>query len=159
MPGLRILPVVLALFVFAIDIVAAQQGAPPQTPSAAPRPQLRRKKPPEPAPAPKAIPVPVLPQEKPLADLSEIIGALSFLTQLCSPGSSSNPWRVRMEGLVESEGENSGLREKMMGAYNRGFSEYATSYRQCTDSARTTRRVLTRDAARLARDLERRFGS
>lgn len=92
-------------------------------------------------------------------ELSEAIGALALLNQVCAPAARTNPWRVRMEDLVEAEGEASGLREKMMGAYNRGFSEYAISYRQCTDAARAARALLTRDAARLARDLERRFGS
>lgn len=111
------------------------------------------------APAPKAPLPPANAQEKPLLELSEAMGGLAFLTQICSPATNPNPWLIRMEALVDSEGDNSGTREKMTGAYNRGFSDYSTTYRQCTDAARAARKVLTRDAARLARDLERRFGS
>lgn len=122
---------------------------------------VQRKKPTTEAVAP--APKPLLPsanaQERPLLELSEAMGGLAFLTQICSPASNPNPWLIRMEALVNSEGDNSGAREKMTGAYNHGFSDYATTYRQCTDAARAARKVLTRDAARLARDLERRFGT
>lgn len=111
------------------------------------------------APAPKALLPPANAQEKPLLELSEAMGGLAFLTQICSPATNPNPWLIRMEALVDSEGDNSGAREKMTGAYNHGFSDYATTYRQCTEAARAARKVLTRDAARLARDLERRFGT
>ena len=111
------------------------------------------------APAPKPLLPPANAQERPLLELSEAMGGLAFLTQICSPASNPNPWLIRMEALVNSEGDNSGAREKMTGAYNHGFSDYATTYRQCTDAARAARKVLTRDAARLARDLERRFGT
>ncbi len=130
-----------------------------QPPAQRARPVLRKKAVTPPAPAPKLPPVTVNPQEKPLVELSEIVGALAFLTQICSPATSPNPWRVRMETLLDTEGEASGAREKMTGAYNLGFSDYSTSYRQCTDAARAARRVLMRDAARIAREIERRFGS
>ena len=144
----------LVLALLAVDGALAQQ----QPQRARP---VQRKKPAAEAvaPAPKVPLPPANAQEKPLLDLSETIGGLAFLTQICSPAASPNPWRARMEALIESEGENSGAREKMTGAYNHGFSDYATTYRQCTDAARAARRVLTRDAARLARDIERRFGT
>lgn len=143
----------LALMLVADAAIAQQQ---PQRA----RP-VQRKKPTTEAvtPAPKPLLPPANAQERPLLELSEAMGGLAFLTQICSPTTTPNPWLIRMETLVESEGDNSGAREKMTGAYNHGFSDYATTYRQCTDAARAARKVLTRDAARLARDLERRFGS
>lgn len=131
----------------------AQQDAP------RPRTTQRNRKPVEPAPPPKAPPPPANAQEKPLVEIAETIGALAFLSQICSPATTPNPWRVRMEALLDAEGEASGAREKMTGAFNQGYSEYSASYRQCTDAALAARRILTRDAARMARDLERRFGS
>lgn len=149
------LAIALVLATLGADIALAQQNTP------APRPAQRRARvapaPPPVTPAP--APPPVTAQEKPLIELSEILGSLALAHQICTPGTSANPWRTRMETLLDAEGESSGAREKMIGAYNRGFSEYATSYRQCTDTLRAARRVLARDAARVARDLERRFGS
>jgi uncharacterized protein (TIGR02301 family) len=140
-------------------VLAAEAALAQQQPQRA-RPVQRKKPTTETvAPAPKALLPPANAQEKPLLELSEAMGGLAFLTQICSPTTNPNPWLVRMEALVDSEGDNSGAREKMTGAYNHGFSDYSTTYRQCTDAARAARKVLTRDAARLARDLERRFGS
>jgi uncharacterized protein (TIGR02301 family) len=113
------------------------------------------------APAqPAAPPRPVLPAEyeRPILELSETMGSLAFLTTLCRPAPGQNPWRRRMEELVESEGSANANREKLMGAYNQGFSAFSTTYRQCTDAARAARSVLVREAARLARDIERRYG-
>ncbi|MFN3483558.1 MAG: TIGR02301 family protein [Rhabdaerophilum calidifontis] len=129
-------------------------------PAAQPRP-IRRKRPAAeaPAPVPKPAIAPPNAQEAPLTQFSEVIGALAFLADLCAPDTRPNPWQRRMEAFLEAEGDNSGLRERLTGAYNQGFSEYSTSYRQCTPAARAARAMLTRDAARLARELDRRFGS
>lgn len=113
------------------------------------------------APAqPAAPPRPVLPAEyeRPILELSETMGSLAFLTMLCRPAPGQNPWRRRMEELVDSEGNANANREKLMGAYNQGYSAFSTTYRQCTDAARAARSVLVREAARLARDIERRYG-
>lgn len=142
-----------------IPVPPPAQAAPPA--AAAPpraRPSIRR-------PAGDAATAPLLRppssslQEKPLVELSEVVGALAFLSQLCSPGATPNPWRGRMEALLEAEGESAGAREQMAGAFNTGYADYATTYRQCTPAAQAASQALTREAARLARDLERRFGS
>ncbi|MGL5446861.1 MAG: TIGR02301 family protein [Rhabdaerophilum sp.] len=127
-------------------------------PALAQQAQTRRSTPAPVAPAPP--PRPVLPSEyeKPILELSETLGSLAFLTNLCRPAPGQNPWRRRMEELVESEGSANANREKLMGAYNQGFSAFSTTYRQCTDAARAARSVLVREAARLARDIERRYG-
>lgn len=126
------------------------------TPALAQQAQPRRTAPAAPAPPPR----PVLPAEyeRPILELSETMGSLAFLTTLCRPAPGQNPWRRRMEELVESEGNANANREKLMGAYNQGYSAFSTTYRQCTDAARAARSVLVREAARLARDIERRYG-
>jgi uncharacterized protein (TIGR02301 family) len=128
------------------------------SPAFAQQPQPRRQ---PAAPAqPAAPPRPALPAEyeRPILELSETIGSLAFLTTLCRPAPGQNPWRRRMEELVETEGSANANREKLMGAYNQGYSAFSTTYRQCTDAARAARSVLVREAARLARDIERRYG-
>jgi uncharacterized protein (TIGR02301 family) len=112
------------------------------------------------APAPQEAGRPGLPvdYERPMLELSETLGSLAFLTTLCRPAERPNPWQKRMERLVESEGAAQGNRQRLMGAYNAGFSAFSTSYRQCTDAANTARSVLLREAARLARALEQRYG-
>lgn len=136
----------VAISLLATSASLAQQAQPRRQPAV----------PAQPAPPPR----PILPAEyeRPILELSETMGSLAFLTTLCRPGPGQNPWRRRMEELVESEGSANANREKLMGAYNLGFSAFSTTYRQCTDAARAARSVLVREAARLARDIERRYG-
>ncbi|MCU0819322.1 MAG: TIGR02301 family protein [Beijerinckiaceae bacterium] len=124
-----------------------------------PAPQTQRRAAPPPQP-PKEPVRPTLPAEyeKPMLELSETLGSLAFLTTLCRPEERPNPWQKRMETLVESEGNAQGNRERLMGAYNAGFSSFSTTYRQCTDAARAARSILVREASRLARALEQRYG-
>lgn len=96
----------------------------------------------------------------PLSELSETLGALALLSQICSPTPDApNIWRIRMEALVESEGEPAGASERMKGAFNRGYADYSTSYTRCTPAARAAQISLRQEAARLARWLNQRFGS
>jgi uncharacterized protein (TIGR02301 family) len=149
-----------ACLVLILATGAGEAFAQQQDPSQKPRPLPRKKPVMETPVAPqKTPPPPASAQEKPLIELSEVFGSLAFITQICSPATHINPWRTRMETLLATEGESSGARDRMTGAFNRSFSEYSTSYRQCTEAAEAARLVLQRDAAQLAREIERRFGS
>src|SRR4051812_44596867 len=108
---------------------AAQQGRSAQPPSrgtAAPA-----AKPAEPPPPPET---PAPPYEKDLLRLSEIVGSLAFLRTLC-PSSDAGEWPKRMQALLDTEGTTPGRRERLAGAYNRGYRGYALMYRTCTQSA------------------------
>ena len=140
----------LLLAALALPVAAQQQ-------SAAPQPPRRAAPPPAPPKEPARPPLPAE-YEKPMLELSETLGSLAFLTTLCRPDERPNPWQKRMETLVASEGTAQGNRERLMGAYNAGFSTFSTTYRQCTDAARAARSMLVREASRLARTLEQRYG-
>lgn len=142
----------LALLLIAMLSAAAVAQQQP-----APQPQRRAAPPPQPPREPVRPPLPAE-YEKPMLELSETLGSLAFLTALCRPEERPNPWQKRMETLVESEGAAQGNRERLMGAYNAGFSSFSTTYRQCTDAARAARSILVREASRLARALEQRYG-
>jgi uncharacterized protein (TIGR02301 family) len=144
----------LLLAALALPAAAQQQPAAPQ-----PQPQPQRRAAPPPAPPREAVRLPLPPEyEKPMLELSETLGSLAFLATLCRPDERPNPWQKRMEMLVESEGAAQGNRERLMGAYNAGFSTFSTTYRQCTDAARAVRAMLVREASRLARMLDQRYG-
>lgn len=141
----------------------APQGAPRlRTPNPAAQQQRRPAAMPQvSAPKPNEPMVPTVPPpyERPLIELSEAIGSLAFLTALCSPTGEPNAWQRRMESLIESEGQVVSTREKMMGAFNQGFLAFQTAHRDCSPAARAARSLLVKDAARTARDIERRWGS
>jgi uncharacterized protein (TIGR02301 family) len=106
---------------------------------------------------PEAPDLPPPPYEPQLLRLSEIVGALSFLHPLCS-GKSEDNWRVRMTTLIEAEASTPQRRERLAGAYNRGFREYGQVYRRCTPAAELAITRFLDEAATLTRDLSSRYG-
>ncbi|RYC17812.1 TIGR02301 family protein [Ciceribacter ferrooxidans] len=115
--------------------------------------------------AQEAPPPPVEPQEKPapydsqLIRLSEVIGAVQYLRNLCS-GSSEPEWRRQMEKLLETEtaGEPK-RRERMVAAYNRGYRSFASVYTTCTPSAVTAAERYRAEGATLATEIATRYGN
>ncbi|KMO38554.1 TIGR02301 family protein [Methylobacterium aquaticum] len=128
-------------------------------------PALAQQTKPKPAPKPaeKEAPAPPPPADTPapydrdLLRLSEIIGALSFLRELC--GSPDAPeWPARMKALLDAEGTSPGRRDRLAGAYNRGYGGYAVTYRVCTPSAVEAATRYIAEGERLSAALAGRFG-
>ncbi len=109
---------------------------------------------PVPAPAPEPSPTAYEPD---LLKLAEVIGSLAFLRQLCD-GAEAGQWRTRMIELLEAEGTSPGRKDRLAGAYNRGFKGFALTYRNCTASAQEASARLSSDGERLSRILANRFG-
>lgn len=152
---MRKLATALLLMGLLAEPVAAQQRQQPARP-ATPAPA----QPPAPPEPPPAIFEPLLIQ------LSEILGALTFLTELCKGETglgttqlTGEAWRQRMRDLLEAEAHTAGQKERYAGAFNRGYSGYATTYRACTPAGKTAIERLLQDGARIAKDLSNRFGS
>jgi uncharacterized protein (TIGR02301 family) len=91
-----------------------------------------------------------------LLRLAEILGALAWLTELCGerPG---EQWRKQMAQLMEAEATTQPRRERLAGAYNRGFRGYGAMHRRCTPGAEL---IITRfldEGGRIARDVANRY--
>ncbi|WP_430911690.1 TIGR02301 family protein [Methylobacterium sp. sgz302541] len=129
---------------------AQQRPARPSAPKAA-EPKPAEKAPPPPAPDAPA------PYDRDLMRLSEIIGALAFLRGLCG-GPDAPQWPARMKALMEAEGVSPARRERLAGAYNRGYRGYALTYRVCTPSAQEAATLYAAEGDRLSRALAGRFG-
>ena len=111
-------------------------------------------KPTEPAPAPE----PLAPAyDKELLRLSEVVGSLAFLRSLCA-GSDAAEWPKRMQALLEAEGTTPARRERLAGAYNRGYRGYALTYRTCTPSAAEATARYLKEGESLSRNLAGRYG-
>lgn len=128
--------------------------APPATPPAASSTK--------PAPAPPAadLPAPDAPPpayERDLMRLSEVMGTLSFLTDLCREAGSAE-WRDRMSALIQSEAATQARRDRLAGSYNKGYRSFALTYRTCTDSARAAVGIYIAEGARLSRIIANRYG-
>jgi uncharacterized protein (TIGR02301 family) len=146
------LPVFVALFMGLSTPADAQQGRGQTPPRGAPAAPVKPPEPPPPAPEP-----PPPPYEKDLLRLSEIVGALAFLRSLCA-APDSNEWQARMQALLETEGNTPSRRERLAGAYNRGYRGYALTYRTCTPSATEASARYLKEGETLSRSLAGRYG-
>lgn len=114
-------------------------------PKAAPEP---------PRPPPETPPAPYEPQ---LLRLAELMGALAYLRDLCSDADGEQ-WRQRMSTVIDAEASNPARREKLAGAYNKGFRGYEITYRSCTPNATLVIARFIDEGARLAHEIANRYG-
>ncbi len=76
------------------------------------------------------------PYDDRLLRLSEILGAVHYLRELCG-AEEGQLWRRQMEELVNVEGTTAIRRAKLVKGFNKGYRGYRRTYRSCTDPART----------------------
>lgn len=141
----RMACVALCLAAASAHKAAAQTRTAPAQGAAAP-PSL-------PAPQPLESPPPY---ERQLLRLSEILGALAWLTELCGdrPG---DQWRKQMATLMEAEATSAPRRERLAGSYNRGFRGYSAMHLRCTPSAQLVITRFLEEGGRIARDVANRY--
>ena len=134
---------------------AAEAPAPKSAPAAKAAPATIAPAPAPAAPPPPSAPLP--PYEPQLLRLAQLMGALAYLRDLCGQGDSAE-FRAKMAALLDAEGLDEQRRDLLAGAYNKGFHDYATTYRVCTPAAdEVVARYLT-ETARLAADVASRYG-
>lgn len=98
-----------------------------------------------------AQPPPVAsPENRPYDDkllrLSEILGAVHYLRELCG-SNDGQLWRDRMKDLMNAEGSSALRRAKLTRSFNDGYRSYSRTYYSCTASAQTAiNRFLTEGA-------------
>ena len=63
-----------------------------------------------------------------------------------------------MQVLLEAEGSTPGRKERLAGAYNRGYQAYALTYRVCTPSAQEASVRFLAEGEQLARSITGRYG-
>jgi len=97
------------------------------------------------------------PYEPQLMRLSEILGTLTYLRDLCG-AKDGDTWRGRMSALLEAEAKSGSQRERLAGAYNRGLRGYSITYRVCTPNAQAIISRFLEEASRIARDVASRYG-
>ena len=85
-----------------------------------------------------------------------MLGTLTYLRSLCGKGDAAE-WRKRMTILLDAEAKGESRRDRLAGAYNRGFRGYQATYHTCTPSADLVINRFLAESDRLARDLTARF--
>lgn len=97
-----------------------------------------------------------------LLRLAELLGALAYLQDLCRTNdsqASGQIWRAQMSALMEAEGTTQLRKERLAGAYNRGFRGYEISYRRCTPNAQTIISRFLDESSRLAHEIAQHNGA
>lgn len=137
-------------------VVRQQMPTPakPGAPHDAAKPETPAATAPAVADAPEGPPPPYEPQ---LLRLSEILGALSYLRDICT-AHDGDAWRAKMAALLDAEAKTQTRRERLAGAFNRGFRGYEVIYRTCTPNADTVIARYLNEGGRIARDINYRYG-
>ncbi|MEQ1711952.1 MAG: TIGR02301 family protein [Hyphomicrobium sp.] len=80
------------------------------------------------------------PDNKPYDDrllrLSEILGAVHYLRELCG-ANDGQMWRDRMTELMNAEGSSALRRARLTRSFNQGYRSYSRTYVTCTPTAQT----------------------
>ena len=89
------------------------------------------------------------PYDERLMRLSEILGAVHYLRELCG-SNDGQAWRDRMKELMDAEGSTALRRAKMTRSFNSGYRSYSRTYNSCTPSAQTAIIKFLAEGAELA---------
>lgn len=76
------------------------------------------------------------PYDDRLMRLSEILGAVHYLRELCG-ANEGQAWRDRMREIVEAEGANALRRARLTRSFNQGYYSYSKTHKVCTTTAQT----------------------
>lgn len=95
--------------------------------------------------------------EERLLRLSEVLGALHFLRNLC--GDPGNQWRDKMEAILAAENPEPERRARYVARFNRGYRAYAQGYGACTDAASAAIDLYMAEGEMLSRDIVTRYAN
>lgn len=99
------------------------------------------------------------PYDKQLARLSEILGTVTYLRNLCSERPEPQ-WRAAMEKLLTVDaGSEPARKQQLTAAYNRGYRAFGALHTACTEAARKTDREYRAEGATLIKEMTNRFGN
>jgi uncharacterized protein (TIGR02301 family) len=86
------------------------------------------------------------PYDDKLLRLSEILGAVHYLRELCG-ANDGQKWRDHMKELMDNEGSTALRRARITRSFNNGYRSYSRTYSACSASAQTAiSRFLTEGA-------------
>ncbi|PPD01437.1 MAG: TIGR02301 family protein [Hyphomicrobium sp.] len=106
------------------------------------------------------LPVQAAPDTKPydekLMRLSEILGAVHYLRELCG-ANEGQYWRDRMRDLIDAESATALRRARLTRAFNQGYRSYSRTYNTCSPSAQTAITRFLGEGAELSEGLVKAF--
>jgi uncharacterized protein (TIGR02301 family) len=97
----------------------------------------------------------VAPYDTRLQRLSEILGSIHYLRNLC--GETSNQWRDQMEGLLAVEKPAPNRRARLIAQFNKGYRSFNSVYATCTPQALTAVERYMVEGKALAGEINSRY--
>lgn len=92
------------------------------------------------------------PYDDKLLRLSEILGAVHYLRELCG-ANDGQKWRDQMKELVDNEGSTALRRARLTRSFNNGYRSYSRTYSACSASAQTAIGRFLTEGAEIAETL------
>lgn len=89
------------------------------------------------------------PYDDKLMRLSEVLGAVHYLRELCG-ANEGQYWRDRMNELITAEGSSALRRSRLARAFNQGYRSYSRTYATCSPSAQTAITRFLAEGAQLS---------
>jgi uncharacterized protein (TIGR02301 family) len=94
------------------------------------------------------------PYDEDLFRLSEILGAVHYLRELCG-ADEGQMWRDRMSDLLKAEGSTALRRAQLTRSFNKGYRSYSRTYNTCSPSAQNVINRFLTEGAQIADQLVR----
>jgi len=92
------------------------------------------------------------PYDNKLTRLTEILGAVHYLRELCG-ADEGQLWRDQMKEILKNEGTTAVRRAKLVKSFNDGYRGYRRTYRTCTQSATLATKRFSTEGAQIAASL------
>lgn len=92
------------------------------------------------------------PYDSKLLRLSEILGAVHYLRELCG-ANEGQLWRDQMRTLIRAEGSTALRRARLTRSFNEGYRSYSRTYKICTASAKTAVERFLDEGTEIAEEL------
>lgn len=92
------------------------------------------------------------PYDDKLMRLTEILGAVHYLRELCN-ANEGMLWRDRMKEILDAEGSSALRRARLTRSFNQGYRSYSRTYVTCTPSAQTAIARFLAEGAQLSETL------
>ncbi|MBO0766742.1 MAG: TIGR02301 family protein [Hyphomicrobiaceae bacterium] len=92
------------------------------------------------------------PYDDKLMRLSEILGAVHYLRELCG-ANDGQKWREQMRELMDTEGSTALRRAKLTRSFNNGYRAYSRTYNTCSPPAQTAITRFLAEGAEIADSL------
>lgn len=95
--------------------------------------------------------------ENQMLRLSEVLGALHYLRELCG-ANEGQKWRDEMQTMIKQEEPTDERKAQLIANFNHGFRGFQETYRECTNSAIEANNRYITEGTKLSGEIPSRYG-